>query len=478
MGINFQKKLFSEFSVENSLRFDFNFINSLEPLIEGFYSYRAIFEIIQPLKVNTDDLESFQYAEIGNVSKTGEVSPVFLSFSDRNEENESLFKKIEKGDIILPKKGDILISKIRPYLNKNILIEDEKIYYTKAFIQIRPKIHPLLFYCALRTIFFKKLNAVSRQGKGYPTLKEEDLKSIRFPKTIIDRLKAQEQNILSKIESLLLKIDESKENKIRDADIINHAFGQAFNIPNSDIASIDNTSKLNVKLSCLSLRNNNLRNSFRWNKMQHIQDYLYKNIDCIQLLGSFITETKNGWSPISIEGGDGIPVLGQEHFSYDGALKISPSKFTEETKNNIENYFIQQGDFFVSRGNTVDLVALASVVEEEISEDIIFPDLYIKIQFDETIIDKKYLALLFNSFFGRLYFKYVSKGKNQTMVKISSSELYDFYLPIPDIDVQRRVVNQIQDQIDAQNHIDQKIEENIAKISQIIEEAIRNPVYA
>lgn len=139
MGINFQKKLFSEFSVENSLRFDFNFINSLEPLIEGFYSYRAIFEIIQPLKVNTDDLESFQYAEIGNVSKTGEVSPVFLSFSDRNEENESLFKKIEKGDIILPKKGDILISKIRPYLNKNILIEDEKIYYTKAFIQIRPK---------------------------------------------------------------------------------------------------------------------------------------------------------------------------------------------------------------------------------------------------------------------------------------------------------------------------------------------------
>ena len=121
------------------------------------------------------------------------------------------------------------------------------------------------------------------------------------------------------------------------------------------------------------------------------------------------------------------------------------------------------------------MVALASVVEEEISEDIIFPDLYIKIQLDETRIDKKYLALLFNSFFGRLYFKYASKGKNQSMVKISSSELYDFYLPIPDIEIQRQVVKKIQTQIDAQSHIDREIERNMAKINLIIEEAIRNP---
>jgi type I restriction enzyme S subunit len=195
------------------------------------------------------------------------------------------------------------------------------------------------------------------------------------------------------------------------------------------------------------------------------------------LLGNFIIGTKNGWSPLSVDGGEGIPILGQEHFSFDGVLKISPSKFTEITKNNIDDYFIQQGDFFVSRGNTVDLVALASVVEEEISEDIIFPDLYIKIQLNETRIDKKYLALLFNSFFGRLYFKYASKGKNQTMVKISSSELYDFYLPIPDIEIQRTIVEKIQTQINAQSHIDREIEKNRAKINLIIEEAIRNPAY-
>lgn len=477
MGIIFKTRTFSELSADVSLRCDFNFINNLSPLTEAFYSYRSLFEIIEPSKQNIDDLENFQYAEIGNVSKTGEVSPVCLSFSDRHEENESLFKKIEKGDIIFPDKGDILISRIRPYLNKIVLIEDVSTYYTKAFIQIRPKINPLLLYCALRSVFFKNLNSVSRQGKGYPTLKEDDLKSIRFRKMFIDKLTGQEETVLSKIKDLFSETKLLKRKKIQDSNIINQVFSGEFNIQLSDVVLIDSVAKLNVKLSSISPRNNNLRDSFRWNKMQHIQNFLYKDIDCIHLLGNFIIETKNGWSPLSVDGGEGIPILGQEHFSFDGVLKISPSKFTEVTKNNIEDYFIQQGDFFVSRGNTVDLVALASVVEEEISEDIIFPDLYIKIQLDETRIDKKYLALLFNSFFGRLYFKYASKGKNQTMVKISSSELYDFYLPIPDIEIQRIIVEKIQIQIEAQSHIDREIEKNREKINQIIEKAIRSSAH-
>ena len=205
-----------------------------------------------------------------------------------------------------------------------------------------------------------------------------------------------------------------------------------------------------------------------------IQNELYKNIDCIKILGQYITKTNNGWSPLSVEDGEGLPILGQESFSFDGALKITPSKYTEETKKNISEFFINQGDFFVSRGNTVDLVALACVVEEGIMEDIIYPDLYVKIVFDETVINKKYLALLFNSFFGRLYFKYVAKGKNQTMVKISSIELNNFHLPIPSIDKQLEIVAKIKTQIDAQNLIDKQIEEKQNAINRIIESAIRH----
>ena len=311
------------------------------------------------------------------------------------------------------------------------------------------------------------------RGIGISAYREEDLLKILIPEISLDI----QNSVTEKIAPLETKITNLKNTKLKSKDIINQVFSDQFNIQLSDVTSIDIAAKLKVKLSSISTGNNNLRDSFRWNKMQYIQKHLYKDIDCIHLLGSFIVETKNGWSPLSVDGGEGIPVLGQEHFSFDGVLRISPTKFTEVAKNNIEDYFILQGDFFVSRGNTVDLVALASVVEEEISEDIIFPDLYIKIQLDEARIDKKYLAFLFNSFFGRLYFKYASKGKNQSMVKISSSELYDFYLPIPVIEVQRAIVETIEAQINAQSHIDREIEKNMAKINFIIEAAIGNQAY-
>ena len=206
--------------------------------------------------------------------------------------------------------------------------------------------------------------------------------------------------------------------------------------------------------------------------MQFLQKIIYAYIDCIETLGKFIKSTKNGWSPLSVEGGDGIPVLGQEHFSSDAILKIEPSKSTEQTRNNIEDFFIKKGDFFVSRGNTVDLVALSSIVIEEVEDEIIFPDLYIKVEFDESKVNKEYLGYLFNSFIGRLYFKYVAKGKNQTMVKVSSSELLNFRVPLPETTEQSEIVNSIKTTLDEQKVIDRQIEEKRKAINKIIEEAI------
>lgn len=473
MGVVCQRQKFSYFGTENSLRVDFKYINSLTKEKKSFYTFKEIFDFVAYSSTNLEDLEVFFYAEIGNVTKKGDVNPVQLSFFDRNEEYENLFKKIEKGDIIKPLKGDILISKIRPYLNKNVLIGDDETYYTKAFIHIRPKINSTIFYLALRSIFHNQLNAVSRQGKGYPTLKEEDLKSIKFSKHIIDRFVKKEKEISSKINHLNIEITNLKNSKLKPLDIINKVFGEEFNISMDVVTELDKTNRLSVKFSQIHTNNSNLRNGTRWYKMQFIQDKLYEKIECIKVLGNYIIATKNGWSPLSVEGGEGTPILGQEHFAFDGILKNEPSKFTEETRNNIEDFYIKQGDFFVSRGNTVDLVALASIVQDEIIEDVIFPDLYIKIEFDEKEINKEYMAYLFNSFFGRLYFKYVAKGKNQTMVKISSGELLNFRFPLPEKSKQAFIVTKIKTQIDTQNIIDRQIEQKQQQINDIIENAIK-----
>ncbi|MDR3151124.1 MAG: hypothetical protein LBU14_06225 [Candidatus Peribacteria bacterium] len=88
-----------------------------------------------------------------------------MNFNERNVEDEDYYKKIEKGDIIQVKKGEILISKVRPYLKKYVYIDENNndIFYTSAFIHLKPKKIGKILYYSLRTIFYDNLITISRQ---------------------------------------------------------------------------------------------------------------------------------------------------------------------------------------------------------------------------------------------------------------------------------------------------------------------------
>jgi type I restriction enzyme S subunit len=202
---------------------------------------------------------------------------------------------------------------------------------------------------------------------------------------------------------------------------------------------------------------------------------MYENITCIKKLGDYIISTKNGWSPSCRESDSLNLVLGVSCISKYGVINYDDIKISDQTRTNIETYFAQENDLFVSRGNTTDLVALASVVEDLLDEkNIIFPDLFIRIDVDEKRISKKYLAYLFNSIIGRYYFKYSAKGKNQTMVKISSDEINGFFLPVPSLVIQQQIINEIKTELDAQEKIKIKIQKERNNIDVIIKNAIKN----
>ncbi len=473
MGLSKTFKL-SQLPKEKSLRFDVDFIECFSSQKDEKYStYKELFDFVENEKVDLDNLDSFDYVEIGNIEKNGDINPVNLSFDNRNEENENYFKKIEKGDILKPKFGDILMSSIRPYLNKNILISNESVYFTKAMIQLRPKINSKLLYYSLRTVFYDLVNAVSRQGKGYPTLKEDDLKTIKFPKKVINTLIKDELLLLEKLEPIEKEIQTLKAQKKDPLKIMNEVFANEFKINLQKVFELDSIKSFSLKLRNIDSRNDLLRTSYKWHKLETIQSFMYEEIDCIEKLGKFIVQTKNGWSPESSEIEEGMPVLGQEHILKKGIIDLNPTKYTTLTKSNIQDFFVKQNDFFVSRGNTVELVALAGVVLEDIEQDIIYPDLYIKIDFNDELVDKQYMAFLFNSFIGRIYFKHVAKGKNQTMVKVSSKELLEFYLPLPDLTKQQQIVEIIKSQIDAQKLIDEQIEQKQKEISDLIYQCVK-----
>ncbi|NSL53289.1 restriction endonuclease subunit S [Calidifontibacillus erzurumensis] len=467
------KKSIAAISHDYSLRFDVKYLTEYENNQGNIYNYKYLFEIVDSNnKVYLDMEIPFKYAEIGNVNKFGEVFPNELQLSNRNELNEDLFKKIEKGDIFKPQNGNILISTIRPYLKKILYINEDAledytdIYFTKAFIEIKPKINNKILYYALRTIFIEKVNSVSRQGKGYPILKSEDLKRLSFPKKKIDYLVRHESRLIKEINKIEKEISILKSKMISKKDIIDNFLSKEFLIDLDIINDIEKNFRINVSKSSISNKNRGLRFSFRWNKMREIQKNIYLGLDNIQQLGKYIVQTNNGWSPQSVIGGEGTPILGQEHFNFEGKIDLNPVKFTLITRNDIEKFYINKGDFFVSRGNTVDLVGLAGVVEDDVEENIIYPDLYIRVKFNENI-NPKYIAIIFNSFIGRLYFKYVSKGKNQSMVKISKDELNNFYLPIPSIDQQNEIVNNIEILLAQQNDYLSKIESKYEEIANL-----------
>lgn len=472
IGIDFISK-------ETSLRYDCNYLlTDMNISKTNYYRFSELFDIVD-CRVDVLDIEEFYYVEIGDISKNEDVYPVKLSWDTRNELNENYFQKIEKGDIIKPKVGDILIAKVRPNLKKYILIDETTsfYYYTSAFIVLRPKqINKPLFY-ALKTLFYNNLIAIARQGKGYPTISDKDLKFLKFERKLLESLRENSTSIESEIELIEKETLTLKSQIVPEQDIINEVFSREFNFNINEVKDINNKKYIHASIQDISGKNTNLRSSCRWHKLQLIERAIFKNIPEYDFLGNYLVNggTKNGWSPECSEFEDETIVLGIDAIRKNGLLTFENLKYTNQTKSNIKDFIIKENDFFISRGNTVDLVALASVAKNIEDNEYIYPDLMIRITFDTTKINRDYLAYVFNSIIGRMYFKYAAKGKQQTMVKVSSNEIKQFVIPIININEQERIVVEIKSRIEQQNSIKAKIEKLRAKIDEIIRDAIIKP---
>lgn len=464
---------FQSIADELSLRSDATYIcNDISNKSEEYYFFSDLFSFVNYENIDTSLFINIKYVEIGCITSTGDVSPVFLDFDDRNELNEKYFKKIEKGDIIAVNTNDILISKVRPYLKKILLIDtsNNSYYYTSAFIKIHPKKHPKLLYYSLKTVFNQVLNSISRQGKGYPTLNEKDFYLLKFNKKKVDRLFSNSVLLEQKIKAIEKKIVKLKQKITSDEDIINSVIVDTFHFNIKELHRLDDLSFLSLDFKELSESSLELRDSVRFTKMRLLQQEMMRHYDDCTTLEEYLLSpmTKNGWSPENNELEGDTKLLGIDSLHFNGVLTTDNPKFTNETRVDIDNYFVNNGDFFVSRGNTVDLVALASIAEN-IEEDLLYPDLMIKLFVDETKIDKYFLVYLFNSIIGRLYFKYASKGKQQTMVKVSSDTIRNFVIPKITLNKQREIVKKIRKSSNEQNKLRKQIKDLRDEIDSIIE---------
>ncbi len=188
--------------------------------------------------------------------------------------------------------------------------------------------------------------------------------------------------------------------------------------------------------------------------------------DSLRPLREAILETRNGWSPVC-NGGD-TPVL---TLSCLKRSRIDPTerKYTSASRPDIESFYVREGDFFYSRGNTAELVALAGITGP-IHENIVFPDLLTRIVFDRNMILPEFAAILFNSSYGRAYFGRVPQGASPSMVKVSQEYMGEFRVPyMGDISAQESIITAARATLDAIAVIDCLREDAQKQTQQILE---------
>ena len=216
---------------EPSLRIDSKYLFFQQAT--DFYTFEDIFVFKKLNEIREDELDGdFLYSEIGNTDSHGYVYPNVVNLENENYLTNSLVKKISEGDIQKVSVNSILIPKVRPNLGKFIFVDNKysKIFFTKAFIQIKPKYHDIVFFYLLKNKLNENLLSVSRIGKGYPTVNEKDLRLIKFEKKIIDRFLNN-----SDLEKQIIKLHEESqklENKKREKPvniIIDEVFSKSFN---------------------------------------------------------------------------------------------------------------------------------------------------------------------------------------------------------------------------------------------------------
>lgn len=430
-----------EIATNQYYRSDYKYVSEIRKHKKEYKELGEIFDIINGISLEKEyssDKTNIGFIKIGDLNKDG-INYDNVSYINE-EANIPKEKILRKNDIVLATIGSVGkvgffddINETMKYTTSNntviLRLKDEKkdnaIFYAK------------LFQTQYYRVYFSNVSSIKEQ----PNLQPYDLYHIKIPEVSL----SQQNNIIKKINEFeknnLVKIPKV----LSDYEIINEIMIKEFDIQIETLEKEINSKTFVANINDLCNGNVGLRCSYRWNKLEELQEIMYKNIDCLEKLGEHIISTQNGWSPLCNDEVQENKVIGIDAINADTKLDLNNIKYTNETKKNIEKYYIKNGELFLSRGNTVDLVGMASIAEIK-DEKIIYPDLMIKVSLDNNI-NKKYVAYIINSIIGRTYFKYVSKGKNISMVKISSNEINDFLMPIPKIDLQNKIVMEIDKKI-------------------------------
>ncbi|SDU40897.1 restriction endonuclease subunit S [Desulfobacula phenolica] len=156
-------------------------------------------------------------------------------------------------------------------------------------------------------------------------------------------------------------------------------------------------------------------------------------------LGQYIKETQYGSSDSVAEYGD-IPVFRMSNITLDGWIDIEKLKYFDKPEDENKPYNLKKGDLLFNRTNSKELVGKTCLLEKDY-KNFSFASYLIRVRLKEGLLPEYVWALLNSEYGKKKLFNMAKQAGN--MANINATELGSLALPKPDMKLQIRFANAI-----------------------------------
>ena len=328
------------------------------------------------------------------------------------------------------KKGDVIFGRRRAYQRKLAVAEFDGICSAHAMVvRAKPKmiLPEFLPFFLQSDIFMERAIEIS-VGSLSPTINWKTLRVQEFPLPPLDEQK--------RIAEILWAADEAI---------------QAYKVSLNALAA---------------LKSQALRASLRHKSTNEVA--------CGEL---YSIPPRNGFSPKTNASEVGYPTLSIGAVR-DG--KVDPNgntKYAEISPSDLERFRLTSGDILVVRGNGNKTLCGKAGLVSKVPEDCFYPDLLIRIAFDEKKIIPAFAVEQWNDQLPHSRLLAFAKSTNGIW-KINGKDLRQHKLLVPNLDVQRKIVNQLSVIGVRENELSEHIEALLRLQRQISNDAIKESANA
>lgn len=370
--------------------------------------------------------------------------------------------------------GDVLYSKLRPYLNK-VVIAGEKGFCTTEIIPLRPaSFHePGFLRIYLRSLSFLNYAAQKNYGMKMPRLGTKDLESAQIPlpppseqKRIVakvdelmalcDRLEAQQQE-RDEQASALARASLARFAEAPTPANLNLLFHKSYCISPADLRKAVIALAVRGKLLPQNLKDEPaqvlIERIAKKRVSKKAKEYAPVGTEEIPYeiprlwswvrLGNLALSSDSGWSPqcgSEQRSGNAWGVLKVSAVSW-GVFKPEENKALPKGVEARPDCEVRPGDFLLSRANTEELVA-RSVVVDQTPQRLMMSDKIVRFTFPDEI-DKSFINLANLSMPSREYYARNASGTSSSMKNIGREVMCNLPIALPPLAEQRRIVAKV-----------------------------------